>query len=549
MDVNRHVDPTVWRAIGKAMRMTPHLFLLAVLLVASGFVACEGCRPSKTPDNADPGPPTVRLYVVSDLAGALEPCGCVKDQLGGLDHAAAWMAKERTKADGAILVAAGPLFFMDPILKEERAAQEKAKAQTLARALGTLGFAAVAPGRNEWAGGPGELQTLMQSSGGALVAANLSAPAPAPWISSVVREVRGTKVGLIGVSAPDRAEVGVVPDVTVNSPTDAVKSEVTKVRAGGASIVIVLAAVGRGEAKRIADAAPDVTAIVVGSPGGSGEANTETPPAERVGNVLVVETGNHLQTLGVLDFYVKDGSFKFADGSGLDKAQKRASLMRQIDELRGRIAMNPNVDGEQKKRLEKLEAEKKTLDDVAPPQSGSFFRWTTIEVRDTLGRDDGVKKELTEYYKRVNDMNRAAFANKMPRPSEGDAYAGIDSCTPCHKEAKAVWDKTPHAKAYATLSTQFKQFNLDCVSCHVTGYDEPGGSTVVHVEKLENVQCEICHGPSSKHVKSPNKVTVPVPKPSPPRCLACHHPPHVHEFDAVAKMPDILGPGHGRPIQ
>lgn len=511
-------------------------------------MACEGCRPSKTPDNADPGPPTVRLYVVSDLAGALEPCGCVKDQLGGLDHAAAWMAKERTKVDGAILVAAGPLFFMDPILKEERAAQEKAKAETLARALGTLGFAAVAPGRNEWAGGPAELQTLIQSSGGALVAANLAAPAPVPWVSSVVRDVHGTKVGLIGVSAPDRAEIGAVPDVTVASPTDAVKSEVTKVRAGGASIVIVLAAVGRGEAKRIADVAPDVTAIVVGSPGGSGEANTETPPAERVGNVLVVETGNHLQTLGVLDFYVKDGSFKFADGSGLDQAQKRASLMRQIDELRGRIAMNPRVDEEQKKRLEKLEAEKKTLDDVAPPRTGSFFRWSTIQVRESLGKDEGLKKELADYYRRVNDMNRAAFANKMPRPSEsGDAYAGVDSCTPCHKEAKAVWDKTPHAKAYATLSTELKQFNLDCVSCHVTGYDEPGGSAVVHVEKLENVQCEVCHGPSSKHVKNAKKVKVPVPTPTPARCLACHHAPHVHEFDSAAKMPEILGPGHGQP--
>lgn len=525
-----------------------HFFLLG-FLSASGLAACEGCRPSKTPDTADPGPPTVRLYVVSDLAGALEPCGCVKDQLGGLDHAAAWMAKERTKAEGALLLAAGPLFFMDPILKEERAAQEKAKAETLAKALGTLGFAAVAPGRNEWAGGAPELQTLIQASGGTLVAANLAAPGSNPWITSVIRDVRGTKVGIIGVAAPDRAEVGNLADVTVASPTDAVKAELTKVKAGGATITVVLAAVGRGEAKRIADAAPDVTAIVVGSPGGSGEANTETPPAERVGNVIVVETGNHLQTLGVLDFWVKDGSAKFADGSGLDKAQKRASVMRQIDELRGRIAMNPKSDPEQKARLEKLEAEKKALDDVGPAPSGSFFRWQTIEVRDSLGKDPAIEKELGAYYKRVNEMNKSAFAAKMPRPPAdgGDAYAGVDSCVTCHKGAKAVWDKTPHAKAYPTLTTVSKEFNLDCVSCHVTGYDEPGGSTVVHVDKLENVQCEVCHGPSSKHVKNP-KVKVPVPTPQPQRCLACHHPPHVHEFDAPAKIADILGPGHGRPL-
>ena len=45
----------------------------------------------------------------------------------------------------------------------------------------------------------------------------------------------------------------------------------------------------------------------------------------------------------------------------------------------------------------------------------------------------------------------------------------------------------------ATLTTQFKEFNLDCVGCHVTGYGRPGGSTVTHVEKLKDVQCEACH--------------------------------------------------------
>ena len=61
---------------------------------AATFGACEGCHPgtNAAQSAADAsGPPTLRLYVVSDLSGAMEPCGCVKDQLGGLDHFAAWM--------------------------------------------------------------------------------------------------------------------------------------------------------------------------------------------------------------------------------------------------------------------------------------------------------------------------------------------------------------------------------------------------------------------------------------------------------------------------
>jgi hypothetical protein len=38
---------------------------------------------------------------------------------------------------------------------------------------------------------------------------------------------------------------------------------------------------------------------------------------------------------------------------------------------------------------------------------------------------------------------------------------------------------------------------------------------------------------------------MPIVKPSADSCLSCHHPPHVHTFDAKAKMADILGPGHG----
>ena len=88
--------------------------------------------------------------------------------------------------------------------------------------------------------------------------------------------------------------------------------------------------------------------------------------------------------------------------------------------------------------------------------------------------------------------------------------------------------------------------NLDCVSCHVTGYGKPGGSTVTFNDKLQNVQCEECHGPGSLHAKAPSKKGLIVEKPPAEGCVsACHHPPHVEGFDAAAKMKLVLGPGHG----
>ena len=151
--------------------------------------------------------------------------------------------------------------------------------------------------------------------------------------------------------------------------------------------------------------------------------------------------------------------------------------------------------------------------------------------------------------KRVNEHNKEAFADRKPAAVEkGQAgYIGVNACTDCHEDARKVWDKTTHAQAYATLKKDFKEFNLDCVSCHVTGYDKPGGSTVTFVDKRENVQCEACHGPGSLHAKEPEKKGLIVAKPSADTCVGCHHPPHVDAFDPKEKVKLILGPGHGMP--
>jgi hypothetical protein len=537
------------------------LLFLCLFFALAAFCACEGCRPSGGPDGSTPktgaeAAPAVRLYMVSDLAGALEPCGCVKDQLGGMDHFGALVAAEKDKAKGSGVVSAGPLFFMDMELAADRRAQEIAKAETLAASMKTVGLLAFAPGRNDWAGGKGTLEKLTTTSSAPLVAANLSASdvAPVKW---TIKDVGGMKVGIIGVAAPDKAKIP-IEGVTSSAASDAVTLGVAALKKEGAQAIVVLASVGRGEAKRIADANPELLAVVVGSTGGGGDANTDAPPAERIGDVLIAETGNHLQTVAVLDLYPREGGaaaglVKFADGTGIERIRKREELTKRIDELRARVATwetDKSVDKKdvyaRKADITKLEAERDALDKAPPPAAGSYYRYAMREIRDNLGADEKVKAQMLAYYKQVNEANKIEFASrKPPPPAKGEpGYVGIELCSNCHEEPRKVWDKTAHAHAYETLSKQFKEFNLDCVSCHVTGYDRPGGSTVTHVEELKDVQCEVCHGPGSLHAAKPKTVKVPVPKPGTDVCLSCHHPPHVHTFDAKAKMPEILGPGH-----
>jgi mono/diheme cytochrome c family protein len=375
-------------------------------------------------------------------------------------------------------------------------------------------------------------------------------------------DVGGVKVGVVGVSDPRDAR-GLAPDgVTLPDAGEIVarvKAEVGALQQQGARILVVTAAMQRGAALRIADAVGALHLLVVGHAMSNGPANTSQPPPELIGSTLVVETANHAQALGVVDIHLRggDGPVVLADADGVQKAAKIAELSQQILALEARInswekggTVDPKDLAARKSDLARLSQERSALERPSPAPEGSHFRYRVEEVREGLGSDATVTERMKAFYKRVNEHNKTAFADLKPlAPTEGEArYVGADGCSDCHSAAREVWDKTGHARAYATLEKDFKEYNLECVSCHVTGYGKPGGSTVTHVSSLKDVQCETCHGPGSKHIEQPEDASRIIKTPDPKTCVEqCHHPPHVDGFDPVAKMDLVLGPGHGKP--
>jgi len=539
---------------------------LATSIVVFGLIGCErgrspgGGASGSSPTGAavDAGRavlPTLRLYLITDLAGALAPCGCVKDQLGGLDHFATWVQAERAHAPASLVAAAGPLFFMDGKLPPDRADQDRQKAAVIASLLRELHFAAFAPGVNDWADGQKGLIDLAHKAGSTILASSGAGGSP-PFASAIVKDAGGIKVGFVGFGQ------GSSESADAASPQESIARGVDLAKQQGASVLIALAAVGRDEAKRIAEAVPDLTAIVVGSTQTAGEENTVVPQGEAVGGVIVAEGGNHLQSVAVLDLYVRDRvtpgqPIRFVDATGLDRRPEREDLATRIDSLHEKIAVwerertLPKADVEARKsELAELEDKRLSLDVKPPPTQGSFFRYALKEIRPSLGADPTIQAEIGGYYEFVNGHNRLALADRKPLPRvAGQAgYVGVAACGRCHAPAVAMWKHTWHAHAYGTLSSFGREFNLECVGCHVTGYERPGGSTVTHVDKLQNVQCEVCHGPGSRHVADPTDEKAVIAKPDADRCLDCHRRPHVEQFDAVAKMKAILGPGHGAPV-
>ncbi len=491
----------------------------------------------------------MRLYLVSTPAGALEPCGCVKDMLGGVDHFAALIDKEKSLAPHSLVLGAGPLFFMDPVLDERKAVQSRWKAEALAASLGDLGLRAWAPGKNDWAGGA---ETLGKLSADRIhmLAANLDA-AGNKSSSTRVFDVGGRRVGVAGVSTPSHK--GALPEgVNVRDAKTELARALAELDKEGAEIKVALVAQPRGDALRLAEAVPGFHLMLIGKPADQGEGNDPPTPAVMLGKTLVVETPNHLQAVAVVDFFVDGKDLDFEDASGTEAEERRNSLRLDLAELEGRLKRLADNSPDRAAVRQGISDKTQKLEELSrpsPPKAGSFFTYRLVEVRESLGTDPKAKEHLSSYYKRVNEHNREAFKDVLPKPAaEGQAsFVGLEKCTSCHAEERAFWNKTGHAKAYETLANQHKQFNLECVSCHVTGYELPGGSNVTHVDKLTDVQCEVCHGPGSRHVDSPNDKSLLQAVPGKNVCAsACHHPPHVPQgWNAEENWLKIIGPGHG----
>ncbi len=106
-------------------------------------------------------------------------------------------------------------------------------------------------------------------------------------------------------------------------------------------------------------------------------------------------------------------------------------------------------------------------------------------------------------------------------------YVGTKMCKMCHNKKAtgkqySVWLGTAHAQALDTLrSAKAKEIAAqrgvkgapdqapECIQCHVTGWGDESGyqlkvdpndhRAVSRNKALENVGCEVCHGPGSKY--------------------------------------------------
>ena len=116
-------------------------------------------------------------------------------------------------------------------------------------------------------------------------------------------------------------------------------------------------------------------------------------------------------------------------------------------------------------------------------------------------------------------------------------YATETACQTCHAGTHDTWSGSGHGHAYATLKKVNKSFDPECLACHTTGFNQPGGFiSELDTPELKNVQCEVCHGPRLAHAQSPQGGFAEEAREA---CKTCHVKTHSPGFNYAKYWPKI----------
>ena len=152
------------------------------------------------------------------------------------------------------------------------------------------------------------------------------------------------------------------------------------------------------------------------------------------------------------------------------------------------------------------------------------FRFELIQLdKERFKNHPAMRQLMKNYQQQLEDEGIAAsdelLLNQHP---SGQKFVGAEKCSLCHSKAFNQWKGTGHAQAFNTLKEGPwhenraaervdwipRQFDPECLSCHVTGWHPQemlrygsGYITEKQSGHLLNQQCENCHGPGSLHVE------------------------------------------------
>lgn len=440
--------------------------------------------------------PDAVLVLSGQTFGYLQPCGCSRPQTGGLERRAVFIDSLKAKGWPVAGVDLGDLYPEKVAVRE----QGRLKYVATMNALREMGYVAVGVGQTELAA---QLDMLLGAyavqkeqppfslAGNAVGIGGTDKngkPALIPRLerfpvipgftrplvgATEVAEVGQVPVGIAGIVGSPLAvtarEAKLDTSIDFGPPDPALKEAAAELakHAKKPQLNVLIFQGSATDAEKIAKNFPTFNVILCQA---SDALPPQFPKTVDAGNgkTVIVEVGHKGQHVGVLGVFKKPGG-------GFDLNYQLVPMGEEYN--------TPGTD-EQAVKANKTLA---ILEDYAK----------AVKTEIVLGKD----------YPRT--PHPAQIHAQGLNPKVELKYVGSDACKDCHAGEFAKWKTASHSHAIDALEKlakrpSLRQFDGECVKCHVVGFEhQTGYEDEVKTKHLQNVGCESCHGPGSGHAADP----------------------------------------------
>jgi hypothetical protein len=159
--------------------------------------------------------------------------------------------------------------------------------------------------------------------------------------------------------------------------------------------------------------------------------------------------------------------------------------------------------------------------DIRQGKSVFEFTYKAVPIAENLAQDPAFNELYKTYQTIVKNQGLLKNYPRYVLPN-GLKYVGSSTCglKGCHDYEYNIAITQKHAHAFESLVLAGSDYDPECVVCHAVGMEYKSGFITENLTpELEDVGCENCHGPGSKHIQTAGKEKTTGPK---SKCFDCH---------------------------
>jgi len=475
--------------------------------------------------------------------------------MGGLSRKAHVIRQYLHETNGPVLILdAGALLFDLPVLAPSQVPGKKELAEGIMQAMLSMQYNAIGIAPQDISGGIEFLESLQDKYAVPFVSANLVRKNNGdtvfkPFIRQRLDDISVAVLGLTGI-APGAQNSALLKNVSV-LPWQKAIPKTLHTLGNSADMIILLSSLPEQTNREIAQQFKEINLILQ-----AGHSAVNRAP-QHFGNSLITQTAGKGKYVGWMDI-----NWTMAKKWRQDYSPRLKTSRNQLDRISWRLERMekkyPVKNLKENAQYQELQKEKSSLlneiEEIKKLQQQTendlaTYRYRAIDLKKALPEDPEVRSIVAVTKQRIYEINKKRLnelTKKSGKTNISASMAGWKSCRSCHLEQTAFWEKTAHAKAWDTLTKTKRQFNQDCLICHVTlpTYDQEivirDNLIAALTPEFHGVSCEACHGPAKKHVEKPEQNRVL--RPTVQTCVTCHTPDHDDNFNFDRKVKIVRCP-------